>query len=147
MQHGVMQCLKCTWYTGGAAECMACLKTSMLNDAFETICDKRAGDVQGSRQIWCRSVTSWRICQVSTSFSLPLCRTLARPHATSPPSVLSFSRSDPSDVKDGGTVARRPGAQRMMMYALHLRVDSSPRHTQNVAASPAIQTATTAIIH
>ena len=67
--------------------------------------------------------------------------TLARPHATSPPSASSFSRSDPSEVKDGRKVARRPGAQRMVMYASHLRVESSLRHTQSVAASQAIRAA------
>jgi len=72
---------------------------------------------------------------------------LARLHATSAPSASSFSCSDPSDVKDGGTVARTPGAQRMMMYASHLRVESSPRHTRSVAASPAIWTAAVVIVH
>jgi len=35
----------------------------------------------------------------------------------------------------------------MMMYASHLRVLSSPRHTQSVAASPTIRTAVIAIVH
>ena len=41
----------------------------------------------------------------------------------------------------------RPGARRMMMYASHLHVESSPRHTQSVAASPTIRTAAIAIVH
>jgi len=40
-----------------------------------------------------------------------------------------------------------PGARRRVRSALHLRVESCPRHNQRMAASPAIRTAAISILH
>ena len=55
-----MQCCVCTLYTGGAAECMACIKTSLLNDTAEVMCEQkgRAGAGQWANLVSPRCVTA-----------------------------------------------------------------------------------------
>jgi len=60
VQYGIMQCCVCTWHTGGAAEFMACIKTSLLNDVSEAMCEQksRAGAAKWANLVSPRCVTA-----------------------------------------------------------------------------------------
>jgi len=140
-----MQCCACTWWTGDAAECMVYIKTSMLNDASEAMCEQkgRAGAEKWANLVSPRCVMAdlpgkhvERLATVSHARMRRLLHPRRRLQApTDPRSTMK------------ALACSRPGARRKVRCASHLRVESSPRHTKRVSANPAIRTVAISIVH
>jgi len=124
---------------------MACITTSILNDASEAMCKQkgRAGAEKWANLVSPRCVMAdlpgkhvERLATVSHARMRRLLHPRRRLQApTDPRSTMK------------ALACSRPGARRKVRCASHLRVESSPRHTQRVSAGPAIRTVAISIVH
>jgi len=77
VQYGVMQCCVCTWCTGDFAECMACIKTALLDDASEAMCKHKGRTGAGK---WANLVSAHFVTTVLSGMHVELPATVSHAH-------------------------------------------------------------------
>jgi len=124
---------------------MACIKTSLLNDASKPMCEQKGRAGAGK---WANLVSPRCVTLVLPANHVELLATVlhARMRRLLQPCHCFQAPTDPRAMMKALAFSR-PGARRKVWCASHLHVESARRHSQRVAASPAIRSAAISIVH